>query len=409
MRIWAFPSFYPYDLPDMRWHGIFAHRQIKAMMDNGADVKVIQPVYWHPGKLLANYHPDWKRAAELNYPEQRVYDGVTVYHPRIQNMKPSRLFTTSYQDRYVAAITGFFRRNKIKLDPANDIFYSQWAPDAGMVQLAARQLGVRSAIMVVGDDVLVLPVNNKRYHDFFVQTWEQADIRLGVANYLCREANKLVGKTLPFTAIRRGVNYDFFKPVSTDKQAAFRAEFGLPADKLVILTIGSPIERKGWFDLFNALQIVKGSFSNFVLAGVDGGLKILDLKAEATARGVGDHFISIGEVAPEKINELYNAVDIFCLPSHSEGIANSVVEAMSTGKPVLTTNICGHPELVTDNVNGMLIPPHNPELLAEKLLTLLTDSQLRDRLGANAREFITGTWGNFSDNARILYKVLNTR
>jgi glycosyltransferase involved in cell wall biosynthesis len=328
MRIWAFPSFYPYDYPDLHWHGIFAHRQIKAMVENGADIQVVQPVYWHPGGLLAGLHPDWKRAHELNYPAKRVHDGVTVYHPRIENLKPSRIFRKSYHDRYVSSIIGFFKNNGIKLDPKNDIFYSQWAPDAGMVQEAAQKLGVRSAVMVVGDDVLILPQRSKHNHDFFVRTWQQADIRLAVAAYLGKEANKLVGTELPFYTIHRGVNYDFFKPAAQGEQELLKREFGLPEDKLLILTIGAPNERKGWHDLFDALKTVKDSYSNFVLAGVDGGLKILDLKEEARKRGLENHFISLGEVVPQKINRLYNAVDIFCLPSHSEGIANSVVEAM---------------------------------------------------------------------------------
>ncbi len=71
-------------------------------------------------------------------------------------------------------------------------------------------------------------------------------------------------------------------------------------------------------------------------------------------------------------------------------------------------NVCGHPELVTDYENGLLILPQEPKLLERKLLELLTDDNLKKKLGENARTFITGKWGNFSDNAKILYNVLKT-
>ena len=84
-----------------------------------------------------------------------------------------------------------------------------------------------------------------------------------------------------------------------------------------------------------------------------------------------------------------------------------VVEAMSSGLPVLTTNVCGHPEVITDNINGILVPPMQPKIIAEKLQELISHEDLRVELGKNAREFIVNTWGNFAQNAARLYKILD--
>jgi glycosyltransferase involved in cell wall biosynthesis len=406
MRIWAFPSIYPYEFPGMSWSGIFAHRQYKALQQLGADISVVQPVFWHPGGLLSNLHDEWKGARKLNYPDERVYDGITVYHPRIANMKPSRFFGKAYQERYVDAIVGLFKKKNIIPDSAKDIFYSQWIPEAGMAQAAARRLGIKSAVLIIGDDVLVWPHTSKGNLDFFKTTIEQANGRFAVAKYLGNEANKLLGTSYPFEAIRRGANYDTFTPVPIAERPAIRNEFGIPGDKIVILSIGSPIVRKGWLDLFDALQAVKKVNDNFVLAAAHSGPKELELDEEVAKRGLQNNFINLGEVAPQKINRLYNTADIFCLPSHWEGIANSVVEAMASGLPVITTNVCGHPEVIQGDDTGILIPPKQPQLLAEKLLMLINDSALREQLGKNARTFITGTWGNFADNAAKLHSKL---
>ena len=77
-------------------------------------------------------------------------------------MKPGRLFRKSYRERYIEAITGFFEKNKIRLNPKEDIFYSQWLPDAGLVQEAAHKLGIKSGVLGIGDDVLCFPIKTKK-------------------------------------------------------------------------------------------------------------------------------------------------------------------------------------------------------------------------------------------------------
>jgi glycosyltransferase involved in cell wall biosynthesis len=408
MRIWAFPSAYPYDMPGMSWSGIFAHRQYKALQVAGAEVNVVQPVMWHPGGVLSNLQPDWKEARRLNYPKERMYDGVQVYHPRVANMKPGRIFSKPYTERYADAVVNLFKEKRITPDPSVDIFYSQWLPEAYQAQAAARRLGIKTSILIIGDDILVYPHASEGNFNTIKTTVEQANGRFAVARYLGDEANKLLGTNYKFEAIRRGVNYDFFKPAEEGEKMTHRKEFGIPGDRTVILTVGSPIVRKGWLDLFDALKAIKQQGSDFVLAAAYSGPGEVNLNDEIAKRGLQDNFKDLGEVKPEVINKLYNTADIFCLPSHWEGIANCVVEAMASGLPVVTTNVCGHPEVIRSADTGVLLPPKEPALLAEKLTMLLNDKPLRTQLGKNARTFIVKEWGNFNDNAARLYGKLQS-
>src|SRR5689334_18811439 len=125
MRVWAFPSFYPFDKPGMRWTGIFAHRQYKGLMNSGAELSVVIPTPWAPPFPFSNLHPEWKRLNEISYPKEGTYDGIKVYYPRISNIKPNRFVKKSYSERYVDAIVNFFKDQRIQPDPANDIFYAQ--------------------------------------------------------------------------------------------------------------------------------------------------------------------------------------------------------------------------------------------------------------------------------------------
>ena len=406
MRVWVFPSFYPYDYPDLQMTGIFTHRQVKGLIQNGAEVNVVQPVLWYPMSPFHSFHKDWQDQKKLNYPAHRIYDGVNVYHPKIKNLKPGKLFRKPYGQRYTEAILNFFRKNKIVLDPENDIIYSQWLPEAGYVQAAAKELGIKSTLILVGDDVLKWPHRSKHEMDFFIKTMEHADARFCVADYLGNEANKLVGRQLPFITVHRGVNHKVFKPVAAEEKMKLRAAYKLPENKVIILSIGTAIIRKGWLDLFDAMVAMKKTTDNFVLVGVHEVLSELDIQSEVIKRGLQNNFIHLGEVSPQEIHNVYNIADVFCLASHWEGIANCVAEALSTGLPVITTNVCGHPEIIMDGVTGILVPPKQPAILAEKLLLLINDGAKRKSLGESARNFIINEWGDFAQNAGRLYQKL---
>jgi glycosyltransferase involved in cell wall biosynthesis len=148
---------------------------------------------------------------------------------------------------------------------------------------------------------------------------------------------------------------------------------------------------------------VKKTFDNFLFVAVHAGAKEIDFPAEAEKRGLTDNFYNLPDQPPQALAGIYNMADIFCLPSHAEGMANVVLESMSSGLAVITTAVGGHPEIIETGVNGILVPPQQPAVLAEKLLEVVKDKGLRERLGKAAREFIVTKWGNYTDTAKVLY------
>ena len=88
------------------------------------------------------------------------------------------------------------------------------------------------------------------------------------------------------------------------------------------------------------------------------------------------------------IPELMAAMDIFVLPSLGEGISNTILEAMATGLPVIATRVGGNPELVQEGVTGLLVPPADPDALAQTLLEYVRDADRRHAHGRAAREII---------------------
>ena len=80
--------------------------------------------------------------------------------------------------------------------------------------------------------------------------------------------------------------------------------------------------------------------------------------------------------------------DVYCLPSHYEGMPLTVLEAMSAGKPVVGTRVVGIQEVITDGQTGLLVAPNDPPALAQTLLRVRRDAGLGPRLADAARAYI---------------------
>lgn len=90
----------------------------------------------------------------------------------------------------------------------------------------------------------------------------------------------------------------------------------------------------------------------------------------------------------DNVPDLMRAMDVFVLPSLGEGISNTILEAMSTGLPVVATRVGGNPELVEEGVTGRLVPPAQPQAMADVLRGYIMDPELRSRHGSSAREAV---------------------
>jgi glycosyltransferase involved in cell wall biosynthesis len=99
-------------------------------------------------------------------------------------------------------------------------------------------------------------------------------------------------------------------------------------------------------------------------------------------RGLAGHVLFLG--FQENIADYYQVLDLLVQPSFSEGLPNTVLEAMSFGVPVVATAVGGVPEII-ENGNGVMVPPNDPEALAEKMVELLKDDALRQAIGAKGK------------------------
>jgi len=127
----------------------------------------------------------------------------------------------------------------------------------------------------------------------------------------------------------------------------------------------------------------------FVIYG-DGPLKD-DLLRETGRLGLADSVRFSGSYPRSELPGIMLGTDIFVLPSLTEGLPLVIIEAMAYRRPIVATNVGGIPDLITDSVTGLLVPPADPETLTDALATLVEDPGRRRELGVAAYQaFLAG-------------------
>jgi glycosyltransferase involved in cell wall biosynthesis len=404
MRIWVFPSFYPSPLKGRAWNGIFTHRQNKALQEQGVEVKVVQPVLYKWPWPLDRFFPCYSDQHHRSLPRKRTYDGVEIFHPIIEDPRPHRLFPSSYSDLYLKSVMNWVKEEGIQFTH-DDFFLAQYVPEAGMVLHVGKKLGVRTGVMVIGDDVWVEPNRNPGMRQFFIETMMNADVRFSVSESLANETRSICNQWLDFAIVRRGVNHQTFHPVSSEEKIIVRQNLELPVSATLMIVVGTLIDRKGWFEVLDAFANAVKKDQNLRLIAVHAGETNISMQEEVEKREIQDYVIDVAQVSPHQIHQYYQAADFFCLASHWEGISNAVTEAMASGLAVITTNIPGHLELITHEENGLLVPVKDPAAIEEAILRLSQNETLRNQLGSNARQFILQQWGDYQFNSRKIIEA----
>ena len=157
---------------------------------------------------------------------------------------------------------------------------------------------------------------------------------------------------------------------------------------LTITTVARLYVTKGLTYLLDAAAIVKKIHPNVEFKVYGEGELRGELIAKAESLGLHGKDIFVGAFTDrEELSRIMAETDIFLLSSILEGQPLAVVEAMAYGCPIVSTNVGGISELITDGANGLLCPPENPQCLAEKIKLLIDDLTLRERLGHAARNF----------------------
>lgn len=213
--------------------------------------------------------------------------------------------------------------------------------------------------------------------------WGFADQVLSVSETHRKRVSNIVGfPHEKITAIVNGVDTERFSPKPEIKQD-IRKKLGLKKNSLCIGTVGSLRSVKNHSLLISACKTISSNFDQVEVLIVGEGPLESHLIQEVKTLGLSEKIHFAG--GQPNIPEILSTLDIFVLPSLSEGMPNAVLEAMACGIPVIATSVGGVPEVIEDGKNGILITSKDKESLIQALTKLIQDREKRYRLGVEGR------------------------
>ena len=208
----------------------------------------------------------------------------------------------------------------------------------------------------------------------------------------CTDANRIhlehLAPGTPVHCVYHGLNTDFTRLIE-GMTATQRHQL----QPYRILAVGRLVAKKGLDVLVDACAILerRGVPLHLDIVGEDGDQKA-DLAARIANHGLAAAVTIRGPMTQPALVDIYRSASVFCLPCRvaadgdRDGIPNVLMEAMACGLPVVTTPVSGIPELLTDRVNGLFVPPDDAAATAEALHRLYSDLPLAEQLARAAQE-----------------------
>jgi glycosyltransferase involved in cell wall biosynthesis len=180
--------------------------------------------------------------------------------------------------------------------------------------------------------------------------------------------------------------------LSSARREAVRQQFEMPLGLPTVITVANCRHVKGTDVLVRAGAMVGKEFPGvqFLVVGTLGGGGIehtftKQVRQLSDSLGASSWIRFLGR-AVEEVPALLSLSDIFVLPSRSEGLSNALLEAMRAGLPCVATAVGGNPEAVVDGKTGFLVPSENPRELADRILMLLRNPEMRSDMGRAGRQ-----------------------
>ena len=373
MRVLVLSSVYP--TPKLPNFGRMVRERIRRA-GGRAEVAVVAPYPWFPMN-------GWLRGREwTGVPAVEQRDGLPVHHRRFLSVP--RFFKSLDGLLYFLSVFPLVRRlhraHRFALIDAHFAY-----PDGFAAALCGRLLGVPVMITLRGS---IVRLATYRFHC--------PQLRLALAGaagiVAVSDSLKAVAVSLgtPPDKVRvvpNGVDGTLFRPLD---QAEARRDLGLPADGVILLSVGTLNEGKGHHRVIEALPEVLRAHPNAHLVIVGGERRgdtyrpVLERLVER--RNLAAHVRMVGERPHAELPRWLAAADVFCLATRSEGWSNAIMEALACGRPVVATRVGGNPEIVRSDDLGILVPPEHDALVGA-IATALERRWDRDAIAAYARAF----------------------
>jgi glycosyltransferase involved in cell wall biosynthesis len=188
-----------------------------------------------------------------------------------------------------------------------------------------------------------------------------------------------------FTTVYSGMEIEPFVNANLHRQS-MRKKLAISDDDIIVGKIARLFDLKGHEFILEIATSVVQACPNVRFLFVGDGLRRTEYEKTIAEQGLEKHFIFAGLVPPEEVPHYIGAMDVLVHTSLREGLARALPQALLAGKPAISYDIDGAREVVLDGKTGYLLPPRSTGPLADSIMRLANDPQLRDQFGAAGRE-----------------------
>lgn len=321
------------------------------------EVRAVAPVQWFPVSL-------WHGARPNAVPAYEEMAGIPTWHPRY--FLTPRIARDLYPLQMAASLLPTLAR--VRREYPFDVLLATWAfPDVVVGAMAAKLWNLPLIAKVHGSDINVQATYPGRRKQI---AWalRRAHKVLAVSAALRDKLVDMGVRSDQVLTFHNGVDRESFHP---GNQAQARREAGISVNGKHVLFVGFLAEAKALHVLLQALvQLREQGRLDFTTHLVGAGPMNRPLREQAELLGLGEAVQFHGERTHDQVPIWMRAADVFCLPSIREGCPNVILEALASGRPVVSTTVGGIPEMVTPE-NALLVPPGEPAPLAAALRTAL--------------------------------------
>ena len=336
--------------------GIFVLNRLKAI-SKYCSITVINPIPWFPLSHKLNRYENFNKIPEF----ERI-EGLPVYHPRFFIIPKYCKFIDPFF--YFYSVFSVLKKNREKI--RFDLIDLHWTyPDILSGKILSKMYRKKWIINIRGKAAMNIVPERKteRFkqerslrHCILKKNIVYPDKVITLSNELKRICNKTGVGSDKIKTIHNGVDVETFYYV--DKKSA-RERLNLSEDKIILFSVGNLIYGKGFDRIINGFADILSEYENVIyyIAGSTGaaGDYLKSLRTLINKTGLQNHVILLGQLKHGKLPLWYNASDLFCLPSRSEGCPNVLMEALACGCPCVATHVGMVSEIFKDDPMGKLV------------------------------------------------------
>ncbi len=382
--------------PNAPHSGIFFLNKIKKLKELGVEVIVLCPIPYAPG-FLSSWKESWANLKRI--PQITTNYGFPVYYPRYLR-PPGRWF------RFFEGLSMYLGiKKKIatiqRRFEFDVVIGGMITNDAYVAYKIADKYRVPSIGYAVGDDINIYPFQKKTLHNLTLKILNRLTQVITVGDGLKDNLYK-VFPTMPKIVKTNFLGIDMDK-FNRTKDGFLLEKYKLGQDSVIGLFVGSITKEKGIIELMNAIKQVDNSHFKMLIVG-NGDLKDWCNKF-ISKNNLTDRCYIVGDVPFNELPNYYTNSDFFISPTHNEGLANVLVEAATSGLPIIASDINEVKDVLVNNKNGFTFPVEDHKELADKIIELVNNNNLRDEFSKSSENLAKSKF-DMTKNAKEFIEII---